>query len=50
VAQAAFHSCRSGLVFVLSDGTIIDVQVEIGTSVKNVDEIHYVVHGPRGVS
>ncbi len=49
VAQAAFSSCRADPVFVLSDGTIIDVQVDIGTDVKNVDEIHYVVHGPRGV-
>jgi hypothetical protein len=48
-AQAAFSSCRSDPIFVLSDGTILDVSVAIGTDVKSVDEIHYVVHGPRGV-
>lgn len=48
-AQAAFSSCRGDPVFILSDGTVLDVQVEIGTSVTNVREIHYVVHGPRGV-
>lgn len=47
-AQAAFSSCRADPVFILSDGTILDVQVGIGTSVTNVDEIHYVVRGPRG--
>ncbi len=47
--QAAFAGCRSDPVFVLSDGTILDVSVAIGTSVNNVDEIHYTVHGPKGV-
>jgi hypothetical protein len=48
-AQAAFSSCRSDPLFILSDGTILDVSVAIGTDVSNVEEIHYVVHGPRGV-
>ena len=48
-AQAAFSSCRADPLFLLSDGTILDVQVGISTDVKNVDEIHYVVHGPKGV-
>jgi hypothetical protein len=47
-AQAALRGCRADPVFVLSDGTILDVQVSIGTDVSNVDGIHYVVHGPRG--
>jgi hypothetical protein len=48
-AHAAFSSCRADPIFILSDGTILDVQVGIATSVSNVDEIHYVVHGPKGV-
>ncbi|HMO59169.1 MAG TPA: hypothetical protein PKC19_17580 [Roseiflexaceae bacterium] len=50
VADAALRGCRSDPVVILSDGTILDVQAEIGTSVSNVREIHYVVHGPPGVS
>src|SRR5690349_10364987 len=37
-AQAAFSSCRADPLFLLSDGTILDVQVGISTDVKNVDE------------
>jgi hypothetical protein len=47
-ANAAFSGCRADPVFVLSDGTVLDVQVSIQTNVANVAEIHYVVHGPRG--
>lgn len=49
-AEAAFKGCRSDPIVILSDGTILDVQAEIGTSVGNVREIHYTVHGPPGVS
>ena len=49
-ASAALGGCRSDPVFVLSDGTILDVTVEIGTAVSNVTEINYVVHGPKGVT
>jgi hypothetical protein len=49
-AMAALGGCRADPVFVLSDGTILDVTVDIGTAVGNVTEIHYVVHGPRGVT
>ncbi len=49
VAEAKLSSCRGDPVFVFSDGTILDVTVEIGTDVSNVTEIHYVVHGPPGV-
>ncbi|MEP7356307.1 MAG: hypothetical protein ABI847_03650 [Anaerolineales bacterium] len=48
-AQASLGGCRADPVFVLSDGTILDVSVDIGTSVSNVTEISYVVHGPKGV-
>lgn len=48
-AEAAVGGCRSDPIVILSDGTILDVSAEIGTAVSNVREIHYVVHGPRGV-
>jgi hypothetical protein len=48
-AAAIFKGCRSDPIVVLSDGTILDVQAEIGTSIGSVREIHYTVHGPPGV-
>jgi hypothetical protein len=48
-ASASLGGCRADPLFILSDGTILDVSVNIGTDVGNVDEIHYVVHGPKGV-
>jgi hypothetical protein len=48
-AEAAIGGCRSDPIVVLSDGTILDVSAEIGTDVSKVTDIHYVVHGPRGV-
>src|SRR6266545_3748564 len=49
-AEAAAAGCRSDPVVTLSDGTILDVTAKINTDVSNVREIHYVVHGPRGVT
>jgi hypothetical protein len=49
LSEAAVGGCRSDPIVVLSDGTILDVSADIGTDVSNVREIHYVVHGPRGV-
>lgn len=46
-AQAAIVGCRADPVVVLSDGTIIDVTVDIGTNVENVTHIHYRIHGPK---
>jgi hypothetical protein len=48
-AMAAMSGCRADPLFLLSDGTVLDVSVDIGTDVRNVTEINYVVHGPRGV-
>ncbi len=50
ISEAAAGGCRSDPVVFLSDGTILDVTADIGTDVSNVREIHYVVHGPRGVT
>ena len=47
--EAAVGGCRADPLVVLSNGTILDVTADIGTSVSNVTEIHYVIHGPRGV-
>ena len=49
VAYAALGGCRGDPVVILSDGTVLDVSVEIGVSVSKVETIEYVVHGPRGV-
>jgi hypothetical protein len=47
-AQAALRGCRADPVFILSDGTVLDLSVSIETDVANVKGIDYVVHGPRG--
>ena len=49
-SEAAVGGCRSDPIVILSDGTILDVSADISTDVSNVREIHYVVHGPRGVN
>jgi hypothetical protein len=48
-ASASLGGCRADPVFVLSDGTILDLTAVIGTDVANITEINYVVHGPKGV-
>ena len=48
-AEAAAAGCRADPVVILSDGTILDVIANVNADVSNVREIHYVVHGPRGV-
>jgi hypothetical protein len=50
ISEAAVGGCRSDPIVILSDGTILDVSADIGTAVSNVREMHYVVHGPRGVN
>jgi hypothetical protein len=47
--EAAVSGCRADPLILLSDGTILDVSVNIGTNVANVTEILYVIHGPSGV-
>ncbi len=48
-ASAALSGCRADPVFTLTDGTVLDVTAVINTDVGNITEIHYVVHGPKGV-
>lgn len=49
ISEAAAGGCRADPIVILSDDTILDVTADIGTAVSNVREIHYVIHGPRGV-
>ena len=49
VASATIFGCRADPVVVLSDGTVLDVRVDIDTDVSNVQEINYTVHGPKDV-
>ncbi len=50
IAEAAIGGCRADPVFILSDGTTLDVTVEINTQISEVKTIRYEVHGPQGVS
>lgn len=49
-SEAAVGGCRADPIVILSDGTILDITADIDTSVSNVREIHYVVHGPRNAA
>jgi hypothetical protein len=49
VTEAALDGCRADPVIYLSDGTALDVSVDIGTGVSNITTIAYVVHVPRGL-
>jgi len=48
--NARILSCRSDPVVILSNGTILDLSAEISTLLINVEEIHYELHIPVGVS
>jgi hypothetical protein len=47
--EAALDGCRSDPAIYLSDGTTLDLSVDIGTDVSNVTKIAYVVHVPAGL-
>jgi hypothetical protein len=49
ISEAAAGGCRADPIVILSDGTVLDVTADIATAVSNLREIHYVIHGPRGV-
>ena len=49
-ADAGLLWCRSDPIVVLSDGTILDISVDVSTLAWNVREVHYVLHGPVGTS
>ena len=49
-ASAALVRCRLDPIFVLSNGDIVNVTVDIGTDPAQVTNIHYVLHVPAGVT
>lgn len=48
-AYAAVIGCRADPVVKLSDGTVLDVSVDIDANVSDVSAIHYTIHAPKGV-
>ncbi len=48
-AHAAF-GCRSDPIVVLSNGVVLDLSATLDADVSQVQEIHYKLHGPHGVS
>lgn len=49
-AFAARLRCRSDPVVVLSNGMVLDISTDIGALLWNVQEVHYTLHVPEGVS
>lgn len=49
-ASAAMTRCRTDPIFVLSNGDIISVTLDISTHPGNVKNINYVLHLPAGVT
>ena len=49
-ADAGFDTCRGDPVVTLSDGTVMDVSVAIGTAASNVRYVWYTIHTPQGVA
>lgn len=49
-AQAKLVFCRSDPVVILSNGTILDLSADFTTLLINVEEVHYELHIPVGVS
>ncbi len=47
-AHAAL-GCRSDPIVVLSNGVVLDLSAVVDTDVSDVKEIHYTLHGPKGV-
>lgn len=49
-ASAALVRCRTDPIFVLSNGDMLSVILDIGTTAANVKNINYVLHVPAGVT
>ena len=49
-ASAALVRCRVDPIFVLSNGDVVNITVDIGTDPAKVKNIHYVLHVPAGVT
>lgn len=49
-ASAALVRCRTDPIFLLSNGDVISVTVDVSTDAANIRNIHYVLHVPAGVT
>lgn len=49
-AVASLISCRSDPLVILSNGTVLDISADIDTLLTNVEEVHYTLHIPTGLS
>jgi hypothetical protein len=49
-ASAALVRCRTDPIFVLSNGDMVSVILDIGTTSTNVRNINYILHVPAGVT
>ena len=49
-ASAALVKCRIDPIFLLSNGDVINVTVDISTDAANIRNIHYVLRVPAGVT
>src|SRR5688572_8512834 len=49
-ASAALVRCRTDPIFVLSNGDMVSVILDIGTTSTNVRNISYILHVPAGVT
>lgn len=49
-ASAALVRCRTDPIFLLSNGDVINITVDISTDPANVRNIHYVLHVPAGIN
>ncbi len=47
-AHAAL-GCRSDPIVILSNGVVLDLSATLDTDISDVKEIHYKLHGPKGV-
>lgn len=50
VTDAKLTQCRGDPLFILSDGTVVDVSEDIETLPLNVTAVQYVLHIPAGLS
>jgi hypothetical protein len=49
-AQARILACRSDPVVILSNGVVLDLSAEVTTLLVNVEEVHYELRVPVGVT
>jgi hypothetical protein len=49
-ASAALVKCRTDPIFLLSNGDVINVTLDISTDAANIRNLHYVLHVPAGVT